>query len=67
MPVGKIDSVTVRGKNEETVVAGEGAAWMPPLLLVTTIPLATPLVLRTVTVLLAIVQVPVVVNVVGSV
>ena len=65
MPVGNADSVTVRGRNEATVVAGE--VWMPPLLLVTTIPLATPLVLRTVTVLLAVVQVPVVVNVVGSV
>ena len=65
MPVGKADSVTVKGRNEETVVTGE--VWMPPLLLVTTIPLATPLVLRTVTVLLAVVQVPVVVNVVGSV
>ena len=67
MAVGKAESVTVTGRNEETVVAGEGEAWMPPLLLVTTIPLATPLVLRTVTVLLAVVQVPVVVNVVGSV
>jgi hypothetical protein len=65
LPVGKADSVTVAGVNEETVVAGE--VWMPPLLLVTTIPLATPLVLRTVTVLLRVVQVPVDVNVVGSV
>jgi len=59
------DSVTVTGVNEATVVAGEGC-WMP-LALVTTIPFATPLVPRTVTILLAVVQVPVVVNVVGSV
>src|SRR5438046_98250 len=63
--VGKADSVTVAARNEETVVAGE--VGMPLLLLVTTIPFATPLVLRTVTILLAVVQVPVVVNVVGSV
>jgi hypothetical protein len=47
------------------VVAGE--VGMPLLVLVATIPTTIPLVSRTVTVLLAVVQVPVVVNVVGSV
>jgi hypothetical protein len=57
--------VTVKPVNEETVVAGE--VRMPLLLLVTTIPLATPLVLATTTAVRRFVQVPVVVNVVGSV
>jgi hypothetical protein len=64
--VGKADSWTTNpGPIEETVVAGE--VGMPLLVLVATIPTTIPLVSRTVTVLLAVVQVPVVVNVVGSV
>lgn len=63
--VGVADRVTVVAVNEETVVAD--AVGMPELVLVTTIPTATPEVLATVTVLLVVVQVPVVVNIVGSV
>ncbi len=59
------DSVTVVPVIDETVVAV--AVGMPLLLLVTTIPATIPLALATLNVLLPLVQLPVVVNVVGSV
>ena len=59
------DSVIVVPTIDETVV--EVAVGMPLLVLVTTIPTAIPLALATVNVLLPFVQLPVVLNVVGSV
>ena len=59
------DNVTVVPVIDETVVGVE--VGIPLLLLVTTIPATIPLTLATVNVLLPLVQLPVVVNVVGSV